>query len=138
MLFVLVRTTSHIYERLYLHRNLQSDAVDSTEQFLRPFLRELPEIIAKALSVPGTEGELTPEDIEVKFEQFGDLDIHQKDVEIIILANDYPEIRKNLDFRTKQIYFQVCTLLGQDTTSFILVLLQKGSFITGNLSDVLR
>jgi hypothetical protein len=126
MPFVLVRTTPHVYAGLYLH----SDE-------LKPLLQELPGIIARALSVPGTEGELTPEEIEVKVEQFGDIDIHQKDVEIIIWANDYPERRKNLEVRTKQIYGQVKAILNQDTTSFIWVLLQKGSFITGNITDLL-
>jgi len=137
MPLVWIRTTPDIYRKLNLHRDMRSDEAKSTEPFLRPFLQELPGIVAEALSVPGTEGELTPKDIGIKVEEFGDLDIHQKDVEIIIWANDYPERREYLDQRTKRIYFQVMALLGQDTTSFVWVLLQKGSFITGNVTNLL-
>lgn len=96
--------------------------------FIRGLVRSLPDIVAKALSVPNTEGELTSSEIEVKFEKFGPLDIHTKDVEIMIWANDYPARKEDLDERRKRIVGEVEKHLWRDTTFFVWVLLQPGSF----------
>jgi len=113
-------------------------------------VENLPSIVAKALSVPGTEGELLPNEIEVKVELFGEIregknssgltyvdlrdsaevlkDIHTKNIEIIIWANDYPERAKNLDQRRKQIIKEVRKFIPPDITGFVWVLLQPGSY----------
>jgi len=97
----------------------------------RQLVENLPTIVAEALSVPGTDGELTPEEIEVKVETFGLFDIHTKDLEIIILAQDFPERKKNLDERQRLITGKVRRLLSPSVTGitgFVWVLLQPGSF----------
>jgi len=115
---------------------------------VKKLVKNLPSIVAKALSVPGTEGELSPNDIEVKVESFGLIeeaegssgftridvsgdvlrDIHTKDIEIIIWANDYPERAKNLDQRREQIIKEVRKFIPPDITGFVWVLLQPGSY----------
>jgi hypothetical protein len=73
-------------------------------KLLRQFVNNLPGAIAEALSTgPGTEGELKPEEIEVKVFPFGPMDIHHYDIEVIILANDYPERAKSLDDRASNL-----------------------------------
>lgn len=66
-------------------------------------VNKLPSIIADALSVPGTEGELTASEVEVYVSDFGPLDIHNQPVEIVVFANEYPERLANLKERRDKI-----------------------------------
>ncbi|MBZ9571952.1 hypothetical protein KJA15_01260 [Patescibacteria group bacterium] len=95
---------------------------------IKELIDNLPGIVAEALSVPGTDGELTSDEIEVKFETFGPFDVHSKDIEIIILANDYPERKKNLDERQTLIKEGVKRILYSGITGFVWVLPLPGSF----------
>lgn len=92
-------------------------------------VEKLPTIVSEALSVPGTAGKLTSDEIEVKVEHFGPLDIHSKDVQIIIWANDYPERKKNLDERREAITERIIEeFLYPETTCSVWVLLALGSY----------
>jgi len=100
------------------------------EEFIEKLAKKLPIIVAKALNVPGTKGTLKPEEIEVKVESFGPLDVHTKNIEIIIWANDYPERRENLNERRKQIVAEIGKFFSStpEITGFVWVLLQPGSY----------
>lgn len=71
---------------------------------LKQLIDNIPKIVAEQLSVPGTEGSLTPTDIEVKVETIGPYDItNGKKLMINIIAKDYPERKRNLEERRKHI-----------------------------------
>ncbi|MGC9611010.1 MAG: hypothetical protein ABSE68_02205 [Minisyncoccia bacterium] len=80
---------------------------------LKIFAEFLATTTAKALSIPGTEGELTAKDIEVEVREFGKYDINQADVEIIVFANEYPERLENLEERRKQMGKDIYSWLGE-------------------------
>lgn len=114
----------------------------------KKLVKKLPCIVAEALSVPGTEGELSADEIEVKVELFSSIrevkntagftcldtskdvmkDISTKDIEIIILANYYPERNKNLDERQKIILNRVKEFISPEFSGFVWVLLTPSSF----------
>lgn len=48
---------------------------DYTEGLIRNLIEQLPEFVAEALTIPGTDGELTEKDIEVYVSNFGPKDI---------------------------------------------------------------
>jgi hypothetical protein len=70
----------------------------------------LPTIVAEALTIPGTEGELSFLDVEVYVSDFGSLDTYNKQIEITILANKFPERLKNLKERHNKIINSIKTL----------------------------
>lgn len=70
---------------------------------LRALVSLLPEMIAEALTVEGTPGELSASDVEVYVSNFGPLDIYNKPIEIVILANEFPERLANLKERLDKI-----------------------------------
>lgn len=106
------------------------------DQILKSLLDEIREIVAEGLSVPGTKGELTDRDIEVKVQEKGHLDQNIRDVAIVIWANEYPERRKNLDERRKSIAGKIKKLLpsvnllsaGDYHSGSLWILLQPGSY----------
>lgn len=129
MPFCLVRAKSEMFlppirEAIYVGEN----AREFLGLPLPKLVKNLPPIVAEALSVPGTEGELAPGEIEIKVESFGPRDIHTKDIEIIVWANEYIERKRNLKERQEIITRKVRELLPPDTTGFVWVLLQPGSF----------
>lgn len=93
---------------------------------------ELPELVARTLSVPDNEkARLEADDIEVHVRQTTSFDVNTKDLEIIIWANEYPERLANLDFRKEVILHGVREFLrdyDRNLTGFVWVLLQPGSF----------
>ena len=75
----------------------------------------MPKIVSEALSDRGPAGEvLRPDDIEVKIEPFGPMDINTKDIEIIIWAGDNPERRRSL--------YQKRVSISNKLTAFIIFL----------------
>jgi len=67
---------------------------------MKELIKNLPTIIAENLSVPGTKGELTPQEVEVEVRTIGPLDItNGKELMINVVANKYPERLENLDHR---------------------------------------
>ncbi len=71
------------------------------EHLLLSFSKRLTIITAIALTVPGTEGQLTEKDVETDFREFGPFDVHNDDVEIIVLANRYDERLSSIETRMK-------------------------------------
>ena len=64
----------------------------------------LPGIIARHLSQPeDPEAVLNPEDVEVRFSDFGRFDVHRRSLEIVIFANDYPCRRNCLEGKSQSI-----------------------------------
>jgi len=92
--------------------------------------RALPAIVAKALSTgKGTKGELASGKIQVWVQDVGQFDRNVPEIGIIILAQLYPAIEKNLDHRRKEIENSVAAILFRSNDGFVLVLLvKKGSF----------
>ena len=106
------------------------------EADLRKLGKLLPRIIAKHLGVPGTSAELSPLDIEIEFSSFGPFDIHHKDIQIIIWANQYPERAGSLDARRRAIHDELVFVMSSGSAGvnsyrincFVWVLLQRGSY----------
>lgn len=93
----------------------------------------LPMMIAKHLSVPGTDGELGPADVEVWVNPTGPLDVNKKDFVIVVLAGLYPEREQNLDERRKNLAEEIRSLLpllpgSPKWTGFLWIVLQPQSF----------
>ena len=99
----------------------------ASRAMMERFLEKLPTIVAGALSVPNTEGELTSDEIRVKFETFGPSDIYIKDIEITIWANECWGRKRNLDERQELITKEVKRIVHPGTTCFVQVFLQPGS-----------
>ncbi|HDH07804.1 MAG TPA: hypothetical protein ENH35_05930 [Candidatus Moranbacteria bacterium] len=96
---------------------------------LNNLIQVLPVFVADALTVPNTDGELTPGDIEVYVSDFGPLDVHTKLIEIIVFSNEYPERIKNLDERRDKL---IRSIKGYSPIKdgFVWIFLGKGSFNT--------
>ncbi|MFZ2167264.1 MAG: hypothetical protein WAV50_00140 [Minisyncoccia bacterium] len=93
--------------------------------------KEFPAIVAPALSVPGGEGELRFDDIEVWVTEGSTADVNTKDLEIIIWAHEYPERKANLEERKDIIVKDVRTFLAdydRNVTGFVWILLQPTAF----------
>ncbi|MBI2582642.1 hypothetical protein HYV98_00040 [Candidatus Azambacteria bacterium] len=68
------------------------------EPWLPLLAQLLPTAVAEALSVPATEAELRPSEVEVRFQEIGPNDVTQGyDVMVIVFANEYPEREEILD-----------------------------------------
>ena len=80
---------------------------------LKVFAERLTEIAARALTVPGTKGALTSADVEVRVEEFGEFDVFNSDVAIVVLANMYEERLANLEERRIQFEQEVVSLLRE-------------------------
>lgn len=77
-----------------------------TSSFVDMLAHELPRIIAPHLSLGGrerNEGLVTPDDIMVQCEEGGPYDVNTKDIQISILAHDFPERVVNLESRKEAI-----------------------------------
>lgn len=95
---------------------------------MKRLVKNLPAIVAKALSSNDPDGVLTASDIEVWDRTKGYYDSNVKDLEVVILANLYPERQKNLDTSQEQISRAVRAIVSEGTTGFVWVLLAPGSF----------
>ncbi len=75
-----------------------------SKKILKYLTKILPDIVARALHVKErTDGYLTPEDIEVEVKKHGKFDVNTLALQITIVANDYPQRKKNLEDRTTSI-----------------------------------
>jgi len=88
--------------------------------------------VAKALSCDEKDGELTSDDVEVELSDYDPrrhIGGEQFDVRVMVIANDYPSRRENLDERRQSIERGMCA--GdkmQDLKGFVWVLLAPASF----------
>lgn len=74
---------------------------------------QLTVIVAEALDVPeNPEARLTAGDIEVKVGVSGPKDVNGKDLEITVIAHDYPERTDNVDVRRDSILHGVRKFLA--------------------------
>lgn len=117
------------------------DPGELAESNIREIAEVIPELVAKHLSVPGTDGELTPNDVEVRVCPSNSLDVNTKDLEIIIFAGLYLERLANLDERRSvftedlrevmRIVFEKEVGVHVDVaswTGFVWIILSPGSF----------
>jgi hypothetical protein len=82
--------------------------IDHEDFFVEWTRDQLPALIALRLGVPGTDAELSPADVEVRFERIGPDDISGPYLlEIEIRANDYPERRAVLKNGTQEIWDEI-------------------------------
>ena len=92
----------------------------------------LPSMVAEALDVPeNPEARLTASDVEVWARERMRFDKSAKALEIVVLANDYPERRKDLDERSKELGRKVKFFLDafpEHIHGFVWVLLAPGGF----------
>jgi hypothetical protein len=90
----------------------------------------LPRLVAQALHAEeNKDAHLTETDIVVSFHEFGPLDTHRYDVEITILANDYPERSANLQTeRMPALKTEVRKTLSDWLSFDVYILLGKGGF----------
>ena len=99
-----------------------------TDEELQPLLESVCQIVAEGLTVPGTEGELNADEIEVAVTEAGPLDQNMKDIAIIVWANVYPERLENFDDRRSQIAGRMMARLPGKYSGSLWVLLQPGSY----------
>lgn len=83
---------------------------------------------ADALTCDHPDGKLTPMDISIRVEGFGELDVPTYDVEIIILANEYADRLANLDDRRHTIVEKVGPLIPFNVNFDVYILLGSGSW----------
>lgn len=88
----------------------------------------LPGIVAAALSCDDSKGKITSANVEVWSRARNRLDIGLSDLQIIILTEDCPEKRANLDERQKMITDAVKELLPPNIHGYVWVTLVPGSF----------
>jgi hypothetical protein len=107
------------------------------DSVLEPLLEKLPGIVASALHVEGNRhGRLQPDDIDIEVSDHGRLDVNCQTLQILILANDYPERAANINERTKEIADAVRfelrmfrDVLGIAGRSFVWVFLGRAGFV---------
>ena len=70
------------------------------EEIAERLAQQLPYIVSDALDVPGnSEERLTPDEIDIRVSESGKLFINAKDLEMVVIAHDYPERTENIEAR---------------------------------------
>lgn len=104
-----------------------------SDEVLKILAKELPDIVARSLSVPGVpEAILKPQDVEVRFRDFGPYDVHSQPLEIVVMANDYPARLESLRQRTENISEDIRVLIWGANTRYsfwVWVRLAPGEFV---------
>ena len=90
---------------------------------LGQIFHNLPGIIAKHLTVPGTGGEITEKDISVWMNESNTFDHIQGALEIVVFAGWYEERAANLDQRKERILADLDKLLTSNMDGFVWILL---------------
>jgi hypothetical protein len=85
---------------------------------LRALSDSLPGIVAKHLTCDDPDGKITSDDIEVKVQEYGQFDVHKKDLDIVIWAGRYPSRQANLGERRQSIEKDVSQILNGGTIAF--------------------
>lgn len=109
---------------------LQYDPGRVQEEVVKDLAEHLPRIVANYLSVPGTNCQLTPADVNVWVNPVGLLDVNKKDLVIVVWAGLHAEREKNLDERRRDIAMAIrlrC-MFAVKRTGFVWILLQPDSF----------
>lgn len=97
----------------------------------------LPEMVARALHVEGSDSEkhLKASDVEVAVSNIGALDVTTALIEILVIANDFPERKENLNERRDVLLNEIREFLSRyDPTpfdsfkGFVWILLAPGAF----------
>lgn len=94
----------------------------------RYIARKLPQLVARRLSVPGTQGVLTRADVEVWVSTASPLDANVKDLAIVVFAGLYPERLASLDERRQMLSNDIRCLFTKQWTGFLWIVLQPQSF----------
>ena len=104
------------------------------EKLAEDLARELPDIVAPALTLPEQErleGQVTPDDIIVWCVEGGKIDVNTKDIEILIWAHDFPERKANLEARKDAILSGVRDFLAgydRNVSGFVWILLKPTAY----------
>lgn len=93
----------------------------------------LPMIVASALDGGQERSALVADDIEIQVSDQDPRDVGSDkfDIELVILANDYPEREANLQARTEMIARGVQNLVPKGVRFSVWPLLAKGAWVTG-------
>lgn len=101
------------------------------EEISRILAERLPHIVSEALDTPeNTNARLTPGDIEVEFRWATPRDVNYKDIEITVIAHDYPERTRNIEERKDKIIAGVREFLrdyDRNLTGWVWILPQQNS-----------
>lgn len=88
----------------------------------------LPDFVADSLTCDNRYGKITPKDVEIIVSDFGPFDKTEHDLMIIVWANSYPEILKNLHGRKKMLRKKLEFILSPFRKAYVWIILQDGSF----------
>jgi hypothetical protein len=101
------------------------------EEIAQKLAQELPNIVSRALDVPGNNDErLNPVDIEVRVYESGKYFVNAQDLEMTIIAHDYPERTENIEARKDVILDGVRKLLAyydRNVSGWVWVLPQQNT-----------
>lgn len=104
-----------------------SDSVSLWDKNL--IIEALPGIIASNLNLPGcASGQLTPEEVEVFVVPQSGLHIIHRDVNVVVLANDFEARKANGQERSDNMREALKKLLPAGLTGFVWVLLAPGFY----------
>ena len=99
------------------------------EEIAARLAMELPAIVSRALDVPGNgKMRLTPDEIEVPVDESGKFSVNIKDIEIRIIAHDYPERTNDIEERKDFILGEIRRFLAdydRNLTGWVWVLPQQ-------------
>lgn len=104
--------------------------LEDSQDLIKHLTLAMPEIVARALDVYNDPtARLTAKDVCVSPMFRNTEDVNGKDLEIIVMANDYPERRKNLDDRRGAITRDIKRIVGETKiTGSVWVRLCPGSY----------
>jgi hypothetical protein len=102
-----------------------------TDAYLRPIGELITTWVANILTCDDPGGKLTPNDIEVRFQDRSLLDVggDQHALEVIVFANDFPSRRQNLDERCRQLQDYFKAALMPDLHGYVWIRLAPAAFV---------
>ena len=109
---------------------IKRDKSEVSDQLFSEILKELPRIVAEELSISDPRGQLISADIKIWPFEKKLMDVGEKVLQVVIIANDYPERLDLLKIKGEQIrealsYLIPVSLFGK---CFVWVLLAPGFF----------
>ncbi|MFA5013327.1 MAG: hypothetical protein WC520_02050 [Candidatus Paceibacterota bacterium] len=89
-------------------------------------MSNLPNFVAKSLRREGRGGNITASDVEVIVRDYGPFDHTNRNLSIIVWANEYPKI-KNLNDRKRMLRKALESVLPSRVEGHVSIFLQPGS-----------
>lgn len=107
---------------------IQAHAATLSTELITRLCKQIPYIIAKALTVQDTEAEVHADEVEIEVKEFGPWDVGKKSFEFEVQANDYPERSKNLAERRMAIQKGIRSTLPGRFNMSVWLRVQQGSY----------